>query len=115
MSPLVPPAFSVPVSERAERAIAWLERHVDGQYQGWCIDGSGMFAVDLLTGDEADRYLGETLEKALEKAHAAVCRAAAATAAVRLQRPSPARIVTIARGGEPAAFALARVLEAVDP
>jgi hypothetical protein len=118
MRDLVPDAFPVPITERAERAIAWLERQVGLRYQGWAIDANGAFAVDVLkpgSTTELERFSGETLEKALDEARARVSERARDAAAVRLRRPSPALLVTIARRGEPAAFAIARALETVDP
>lgn len=112
------PDFPVPISERAERGIRWLEKHAPGRFQGWCLDAEGVFAVDLLKpGGEAGcfRFLGDSLEDALKRAVDSVRGAAGAAAAIRFNRPAPGRVVAVARSGEPAAFALARALEVLDP
>jgi hypothetical protein len=107
-------SFPVPISDRAGRAIAWLEKHAAGRYQGWCIDRDGLFAVDILRpgSDVCDRYRGETLEEALSKARAALRERLGA--GTWLDRPAPAWLRGVARRGEPAAFAIARALTEVD-
>jgi hypothetical protein len=108
------PDFPVPISERAERGVRWLEQHARGRYQGWCIDADGVFAVDISNLHEPGvrRFLGDSLEDAL--ARAAVAVREEASGEIRLRGAAPARLVAVARRGEPAAFALARALEAMD-
>jgi hypothetical protein len=108
-------SFPVPISDRAGRAIAWLERHAPGRYMGWCVDADGMFAVDILRpgSDQCDRYRGETLEDALAKARAAIRSALGAT--VKLRRLAPARLLGFVRLGEPVPFAIERALAELDP
>jgi hypothetical protein len=105
----------VPVSDRALRAITWLERTVGSRYQGWCIDADGLFAVDILRpgSDQCDRYRGETLEEALAKARAAIRERLGA--GTWLDRPAPTRLLGFVRLGEPVPFAIERALAELDP